>query len=255
MNAKSIAYTDCEVKACTVCKIIKPIDSFSKRSARPSGRVSRCKDCAAHAWTTWVGENKEYNQARALEYSRNNKDREAARGKKYRQENKEKVLASANAWRLNNAEKVKKMKQAWRAANKEKIRKQKIAWRNANRERANNASRILMKKRLSSNPIFKLSCNVRTLISQAVKRGGYTKKAKTAEILGCSFEFFKSHIERQFPKGMTWDNRDQWHLDHIIPYASAKTEGDVLRLSHFTNVRPMWAKDNLAKKDKILTLL
>ncbi len=77
----------------------------------------------------------------------------------------------------------------------------------------------------------------------------------TEMFIGCSFAELKIHVERQFTKGMTWENRDQWHIDHIIPLSTAKTEEDVIRLNHYTNLRPLWAKDNLAKSDKVEFLL
>ncbi len=50
---------------------------------------------------------------------------------------------------------------------------------------------------------------------------------------------------------MTWDNRGLWHIDHTIPLASAENEGELLRLCHFSNTRPMWAADNHRKGDKL----
>jgi hypothetical protein len=68
----------------------------------------------------------------------------------------------------------------------------------------------------------------------------------------CSFEEFFIHIESQFIDGMSWENRSLWHIDHIIPLATAKTEEEILRLNHYTNLRPLWALDNLKKGSKIL---
>lgn len=73
---------------------------------------------------------------------------------------------------------------------------------------------------------------------------------KTASILGCSWAEFAAHIERQFLPGMTWQNRGEWHIDHIVALATAKTEADVLALNHFTNLRPMWGPDNFKKGAK-----
>ncbi len=76
----------------------------------------------------------------------------------------------------------------------------------------------------------------------------------TAEILGCTWEFFRDYIEEQFRDGMTWDNygREGWHLDHIIPLYSAKTDKEVYRLNHYTNLQPLWAEDNLKKSNKYI---
>ena len=47
---------------------------------------------------------------------------------------------------------------------------------------------------------------------------------------------------------MTWENRSEWHVDHIIPLATAKTEEDVYRLNHYTNLQPLWAHENIRKR-------
>jgi len=50
---------------------------------------------------------------------------------------------------------------------------------------------------------------------------------------------------------MTWCNMGEWHIDHITPYASARTEEDIIKLSHYTNLQPMWAEENLTKNNRI----
>lgn len=88
-------------------------------------------------------------------------------------------------------------------------------------------------------------------INKALSANGYTKNSKTYEILGCSYDEFKIHIEQQFLKGMSWDNRSKWHLDHIIPLSFACTEDEILKVSHYSNFRPMWAKDNIIKRNTL----
>jgi hypothetical protein len=52
---------------------------------------------------------------------------------------------------------------------------------------------------------------------------------------------------------MTFDNHgvNGWHIDHIIPL-SAKTEEEIIKLCHYTNLQPLWAEENRAKSNKIL---
>jgi hypothetical protein len=100
--------------------------------------------------------------------------------------------------------------------------------------------------------LFKLRCNIGKLIRISTIKQGYTKKSKTFEILGCSYEDFKQHLERQFKKGMSWDNQGQWHLDHIYPVSLAKDEADLLRLNHYTNFQPMLALENFSKGNSII---
>ena len=96
-----------------------------------------------------------------------------------------------------------------------------------------------------------LVTRIRNSIFQGIKNKGYTKDSHTHEILGCSYEQFKQHIERQFTDGMTWENRDRWHLDHIIPISYADTKNLVYKLNHYTNFQPLWAADNIKKSNKM----
>ena len=60
-------------------------------------------------------------------------------------------------------------------------------------------------------------------------------------------EELKIHLEKQFKPGMSWDNRKEWHIDHIVPLASAKDEETMNKLCHYTNLQPLWAEENLSK--------
>lgn len=70
--------------------------------------------------------------------------------------------------------------------------------------------------------------------------------------IGLSIIDFKKYIERQFDNKMNWSNYREWHIDHIIPLASATTEEEVIKLNHYTNLQPLWAEDNISKNDKII---
>jgi hypothetical protein len=70
--------------------------------------------------------------------------------------------------------------------------------------------------------------------------------------LGIDYDELKIYFESLFTEGMSWDNIGIWHIDHIIPLSTAKTEEDVIRLCHYTNLQPLWGEDNIKKGDKIL---
>jgi len=80
-----------------------------------------------------------------------------------------------------------------------------------------------------------------------MRNGGYTKKSTANEILGADYAKVSAHLESQFKDGMSWENRSEWHIDHIIPLASAKNEDELIKLFHYTNLQPLWAIDNLKK--------
>ena len=90
------------------------------------------------------------------------------------------------------------------------------------------------------------------MITSQLRKRGFSKKSKTYQILGCSYQEFKNHLESQFQPWMNWDNYGKyngelkfgWDLDHIIPLSTAVTEEDVIRLNHYTNFQPLCSKIN-----------
>jgi hypothetical protein len=75
-------------------------------------------------------------------------------------------------------------------------------------------------------------------------------------VVGCDFETFLEYIKNQFTEGMTLENYGHkgecWNIDHIIPISTAKTDEDLERLNHYTNLRPIWASENYKKSKKTL---
>jgi len=113
--------------------------------------------------------------------------------------------------------------------------------------------REYMQNKTNTNLLFKLKSRVSCRIREACRKNGFTKRSRTSEYIGCDWETFKNHIENYFQEGMSWDNYgvNGWHLDHHIPISFAKTEEDIFRLNHYTNLKPLWWEDNLKKSDKI----
>lgn len=123
------------------------------------------------------------------------------------------------------------------------------AWQKANVQRSTRRANARRKERRQSDPLFAMASRFRVNLHQALKSRGLSKTSQSARILGCSWQEFRDRITTQFLPGMSWDNRAEWHLDHIVPLALAKTEQDVRDLNHYSNLRPLWGKDNLRKQD------
>jgi hypothetical protein len=114
----------------------------------------------------------------------------------------------------------------------------------------------------AKDPVFKLKRRIQSLISRRITKKGYNKTSRTCEILGLDYESFKLYIESQFEPWMNWDNYGKykkdtynygWDIDHIIPTSVAKTEEEVIKLNHHTNLRPLCSKINRdIKKDNYL---
>jgi len=166
-------------------------------------------------------------------YRLKNKEKQKEYIKIYREKNKVKIKEKVKEYDKNNKQKKKKYDKEYKENNKEKIKK-------------------YQKNRRETDPIFKLNGNIRSLVYMSLKKQGYTKKSMTYQILGCTYEEFKLHLERQFKVGMSWGNQGLWHLDHIYPVSLAKDEQELIRLNHYTNFQPMWAIENIIKGNKII---
>lgn len=97
------------------------------------------------------------------------------------------------------------------------------------------------------------------IMRDALKRGG--KSGKVEWLLGYTIADLRKHLESQFTYRMNWDrfNKGDIHIDHILPISSFnfKEIGDSEWKAcwDLPNLRPLWAKDNIAKSNKLLFLL
>lgn len=124
---------------------------------------------------------------------------------------------------------------------------QKSAYRKANRAAINEKIGV----RYHSDPDHRLRVNVRNRLKHFLKATGRKKAKKTQDVVGCSVSHLRAFIDAQLLPGMTWAERGLWHIDHFLPLSSARTTEDVEMLSHWTNLRPIWAGENMRKHDSI----
>ena len=132
--------------------------------------------------------------------------------------------------------------------------KQKITdknYRQTNKKEIRRKDIIYRKNRMETDPLYKVTIIARTIIRKSLTKMGYTKNSRTFDILGCSYEDFKNHIENQFLEGMNWENRDKWHIDHIVPLSFCENEEECIKLNNYKNLRPMWIIDNQEKSNFI----
>ena len=203
-----------ETKVCTKCNIEKELKYFNKMSKVKCGVRSYCREC------------------------------QSIESKKYRINNKEKIKEYNTKWNKENQEYYKKYFEEYNKLNYEKEKERKLKWSRDNKEYSNN----YQKQRKKEDILFRLKTNIRTSVNRYLKY----KSKHTFDIVGCTPQFLKEHLESQFIDGMTWENRSEWHIDHIIPLSSAKTEDELYMLCHYKNLQPLWAEDNLKKSNKIL---
>jgi hypothetical protein len=125
------------------------------------------------------------------------------------------------------------------------------------KELKRNKHKIWYQNKYINDPIFKQQCVIRSLIYSSFNRslkGIYKKGKKTESILGCTIEEFIQHLQSLFTEGMTLENHGQgkgkWNIDHIVPISSAKTEEEIYKLNHHSNLQPLWWEENMAKGAK-----
>jgi hypothetical protein len=145
----------------------------------------------------------------------------------------------------------KQHQKKYRDSNKEKESIRRTIWYNNNQDKRLLYAIEYEKLRKKTDPIYKLSRITRCRINNYLKNNNISKQNRTFDIVGCSPEFLKEHIENQFTEGMSWELLGQHiHIDHIIPLSSATTEEEVYKLCHYSNLQPLWAEDNLKKSNK-----
>lgn len=251
-------------KTCSKCGIDKDLNAFSQNKDGKYGKHSKCKCCVkmyrienkakiANTKKEYYEANKDSILAKRREYCRINRDAvkiakreayqkkakiKAAQKKAYYEENKNAILE---------AEEKHREKMRLRASARQR------EYYKANADRLNKAAWIRRKERLKTDPAFKVITNLRRRQSLALK--GERKVTTTIELLGCTAEQARAHIEAQFTKGMSWDKvgRRGIHIDHIIPLSSFDLNDpkQQRQAMHHTNLQPLWAKDNLKKSDKL----
>jgi len=88
-----------------------------------------------------------------------------------------------------------------------------------------------------------------------VLKGSY-KSNSTMKLLDCSLEFLRNYLQNRFINGMSWSNYGKWHIDHIKPCASFNLSkpSEQRKCFHYTNLQPLWAKDNQSKRDTLITV-
>jgi len=205
-----------DTKICKKCNIEKSVLLFYKQKRNKDGYWNSCIEC----------EKKKYNENSYIVKKRVSE---------YRKKNKDKIIEN---------------KKKYYYANQERLLNEKKIYTKKTRDLRNKK----MFEKYHSDILFKLITNLRVRTKLFIKSYGMSKNNRTIEILGANPDIIKNHLESQFKDGMTWDNYgfNGWHIDHIIPLSSAKTEEEVYTLCHYTNLQPLWAKDNFKKGKKIL---
>lgn len=184
----------------------------------------------------WLEKNNEIKKAKSKLYTEKTKEQKRLYDIEYRKKIKDLKKENDKQYYKDNKDVIKERVKIYSINNKNSINK-----------------RIAIKK--ETDPLYKLSCNMRSSIRQSFIRKGLQKLSKTEIILGCSFVEFKQYIESLFEDWMNWNNQGNpkdgvyeinktWDVDHIIPLSTGVDEKDIIRLNHYTNLQPLCSYTN-----------
>jgi len=222
------------MKICSTCKTEKESSEFFKAKNTKDKLYSQCKKCK-----------NEYKKKHYIEHREQKKE--------YQTKNKYKI----QQYREKNKDKIREQKKIYGKRyyieHREEIKKR----RDMRREEINKYTRKHCVQRRKNDIDYKIKCNLRCRIGQVIRNNN--KSASTQKLLGCTVEFLKRHLEAKFTDGMNWNNygtgfhnKKEWHIDHIKPCASFNLTKDIeqQKCFHFSNLQPLWSKDNLKKGAK-----
>ena len=257
-----------KIKTCNKCNISKPISNFNKLQNAKDSVDYTCKLCAIAkrkirkeiliqkrlinpVFTTEKLCTKCNNILQINDFGKCSKTKDGfkevckpCRNVLYKQhynKNKSVINLKRKIYSIKNKNKIKKYHQQWYINNKEHIIKGGNLYRNT---------------RLKTDVNYKLLQYARTSVYLATN--GRKGKERTIDLLGCTIEEYKRHLESHFKLGMTWENRGRkvgcWQVDHRIPLSFFKLNDvtEKKQAFNYTNCQPLWFEENMNKRDNII---
>lgn len=245
------------VKICSKCHISKNLECFRVDRNKRSGRGAACNECEAKRRKEYYHNNKQKNKE--------NHDRWMEKNREYANEYR-KFIAGKNPnfvprgnkklQHLSDEEVLAK-KNAWNREYRKRHKERDIEYRkqyNATHREENCRRKMEQEKKY---PQYKMANRLRARTRLACRAQGSRKMGHMHDLLGCSPDFFRQWIERNFEQGMTWENwgrgKGFWNIDHLIPcnHFDLTDPEEQKKCFHWSNMFPMWAVHNLSKSDNI----
>jgi len=200
----------------------------------------------------YLEENKEEIYAKKKEYREQHKKEISDYNKEYAKNNKEKIKIRRKQRDKDNIEKLREYQKVYNENHREEIKEKRKQYYLNNKDRENQRSTLYYKNRKKVDKIFKLRVQMRNLIYDSFKRNETKKNKNAKDILGCETDFFIEYLLKTFKTnyGYDWNGIEKVHIDHIKPLKLCKTEDEIIKCCHYTNLQLLKAEDNLEKGDK-----
>jgi len=254
-------------KVCRTCYNKEKV--IQRHNRYPNERKEKCNKCfqlkIIPKCKTWCKECKnDYEKLRKSKFTETKKEEQKQKSREYYKKIKENVNeividnTKTKICTICNEEKtldkyfVHKCIGTIRSACKECTSKDRKKYYQNNKEKTIKATSAYTVNRCKVDPVFKLGRNLRCRLYHALINQKADKHYRTKQLTGCELPVLREYIESKFTKGMTWENYGDWHIDHIRPCCSfnLKDKEEQKKCFHYTNLQPLWAKDNLSKGNK-----
>lgn len=255
--------TNKHINTCKACKVLIAKQNYLKNKEKRQAYAKEYREANKEKIDAYQANYRAENAEQRREYSRQynkdhqdeirvkrrayrqaHKDEFRERDKQYAETHKEQIAKRYKEWAKEHAEQLAEYNKRYRAENADEIsQKRKIK----DRENRKKITQYYLNKR-ATDPLFKLSTQIRGLIRISLKKRGYGKDTHTYDILGCDYETLWQHLKQSWLDnyGQEW-NGEPYHIDHIIPLATAKTEQEVKDLCYYKNLQMLKPRDNLVK--------
>lgn len=245
-----------EKKVCTKCGEEKELSEYYKSKKGKLGRQAHCIICDKKIKKENYKLNKETIKEKSKKYYYNNLNYYKELKKSYQKNNRGRLKEYKKNYKKLNNDKIKEYTKLYYQNNKEQIK----LYKEKNKETLRIKNNIYVRNKYNNDIVFKLKLKYRTMILKSLKKINNKKKSKSISTLGCSYEHFKLYLESKFESWMNWDNHGLyngtinygWDIDHIIPLSSAKSEEELIKLCHYSNLQPLCSRINRdVKKDSL----
>lgn len=233
-------------KICIKCQEVKDLTDFSRDKRYLDGRINTCKACNNANNKQKYVENRDVLLERSKNYRIDNGDIVREKERENYSKNKEKVSIRNKKWAKENPEKVALIQLEYKKKNPESNLLSSRKYRENNKEKVQETGKKYRQK-YYTDVNYRLSVLIRSRLLSAIK---FTKKSEaTFNLVGCTVDELRQHLESLFTEGMTWENQGEWHIDHKRPCASfdLSVPEQQKECFHYTNLQPLWAVDNIKK--------
>lgn len=255
------------MKVCCHCKRELDESRFGKKSDQKDGLRRECKDCVREYGKRYRTENREQYLEKRYEREKKNPDKIKEHRKRnyekhreerieyarnYRIENRDKYLETQRASEEKRKGKRKEYNRQYSINNREKINERQRKYRVENADHLRENARRYYSERREADDMFRLKQDLRNLVGVSFRNRGWGKLSKTQEMLGCTFEEAKQHLEETWCKNYgTEYNGEEVHIDHIVPLSTAKSPEEMEKLFHISNLQYLKPYDNMSKGCKL----